>query len=82
MHVRSFTILIDTINDQDTRTEDIACALEGLVVQIREYGIPNQDGARLNDRNGHEIGQVGVKTCDYHCETCDDDGYCDACGEQ
>lgn len=64
MEVRKLTIEIDNFDNSamvDDRNAEVCLILRSLIDRIITYGIPNQDGRKLMDSNGQQVGLVTVE---------------------
>ena len=63
MNVRTFTLSIDNFDNaamQEDRSGEVARILREVADSIEVDGVPHQDGKRLRDVNGNQMGGVSV----------------------
>lgn len=63
MKVTEFTLTIDNFDNAamaDDRSAEVARMLRSVADSIEQDGVPHQDGSRLMDSNGNQVGEVSV----------------------
>ena len=63
MKVNSFTLTIENFDNAamvDDRSGEVSRMLRSVADSVDAYGVPHQDGNRLMDFNGNQVGEVSV----------------------